>query len=113
LGPDESTSLQPLGQQAHTVTVAPHEPDQVAPAATEDEDVTGVRNLGERRLHPRRQRVHAAAHVRHTSGQPYSGARTQADHALWRSARGTKRRLSSSTADFQKLRMTLIGDLLR
>ena len=40
LRPDESPSLQLLGQQAHAVAVTPQQLDQVAAAAAEDEDMT-------------------------------------------------------------------------
>src|SRR5450755_4062019 len=41
--PHEATSLQTLAQQAHAVPVAPQELHQIASAAAEREDVSGVR----------------------------------------------------------------------
>ena len=43
---------------------------KVAPAATEDEHVTGIRVLGQNLFGLRRKRVEATPHVRHARGQP-------------------------------------------
>ena len=63
----------------------------------------------QRHLHLRRQRVDAAAHVRHASGKPHPGPSARADHALWRSARKTLLSIASSTVPRSRNRAPAIS----
>ena len=60
-GPDEPPPLQPLDEQAGALTVPPDHLHQIAPPATEDEEMPGERVLLQRRLGLRRQRREARA----------------------------------------------------
>jgi hypothetical protein len=91
--------LQALGQQQHALAVEPQQLDQIAPAATEDEDVA-AEGLGiQGRLGHRGQAIEALAHVGVAGHQPNPGVGGRADHTrLARSAASTARWLGGENA---------------
>ncbi len=84
LRPHEATALQALGVQIHSVAAPPQELHQIAALAAKHKHIARERSLAERRLHDRRQPVHALSHVGNAGGDPHARARGQRDH---RSAR--------------------------
>src|SRR5438309_334551 len=73
LRPYKTTALQPLGEQAQTITVPPQQLHDVASAATKYKHVTGERLLLEHRLHLRTQPIEPAPHIGDASGKPDPG----------------------------------------
>jgi len=61
--------------------IVPEQLHKIAPTSTEAEDLACVRVTAEALLHLESQRIHAAPHVRDTTGDPDAHARRKGDHA--------------------------------
>lgn len=100
LRPHEPAALQPLGEQAQSLTVPKERLDEIAAPAAKDEELTAERIALQFLLDDARQTVKTLAHVGRASRKPH--ARTldrrqmRASHAL--SARMTRDSPSSSTS---------------
>ena len=99
--PDESATLQALGEQAQPVAIPPQQLDQITAAAAEAKHVTRERILPKHRLRLRRQAVEPLAHVGGARRQPYPGARRQSVH---RSSSITCRSVSELTSPRRRTR---------
>jgi hypothetical protein len=78
--PDETSVLQPLGEQTHALPVAPEDLDEVTTLAAKDENMAAIGVAPENLLNLQRQAVHPAPHVSVPGRQPYPCARRERDH---------------------------------
>jgi len=72
--PDEPSTFQALGEQAHPLAVPPQHLDQITTSSPKHEQVSVERIGCELRLHPCGQPVEPAPHVRDTCRQPHPRA---------------------------------------
>lgn len=84
-----------VGEQAHPLTIPEENLHQIAPSASEDEQVAAERVLSEHLLHLPRKAVEAAPHIGGPRGQPDPCAARQRDHS--RSAARMRRSARAST----------------
>lgn len=103
LGPDEAATLQALGQQHEALAVEPQHLEDVAAAATEDEDVAAEGVGGQCGLHECGQTIEALPHVGVPGCDPHPGVRRHADHRE-PSSSNTQRRLAGSMAPRRRMR---------
>jgi hypothetical protein len=75
LGLHETSSFEPLLEQAESIAVEPKQLHHVATPPAKDEEMTGVGLLFKRRLDLGRKPLKAATHVRHTCRNPDPRAR--------------------------------------
>src|SRR5512132_310098 len=80
LRPDEPAPLQPLGEQAETLTVPIQHLDQLAAPAAKDEQMPGERILPQHLLRQQRKPVEPLAHVGRAQRQIHPHARRNRDH---------------------------------
>lgn len=90
--PDELPCLEPFHIQRHADPVMPEQFHQIAFAAPKTKDFATMRVPPETLLHSQCQGIHAAPHVRHSTGNPDCRARRKRNH------RGTIRLLSKRAA---------------
>src|SRR5215211_7889534 len=79
-GPQEASSLEPLGEQARTLAVMPNDFQQIAPAAAEDEQVTAQRIAPQHLLDLQREAGKALAHIGVPGGEPHPHTARDLDH---------------------------------
>src|SRR6478736_6079066 len=70
LWPDETTALQPFGEQTESVAVPPQQLDQIAAPAAEDKNVAGVRILLQHPLRDGAQPGETAPQIGDAGGNP-------------------------------------------
>src|SRR5512144_1870134 len=80
LRPDEPSALQPLAEQAQTLTIPIQHLDQVAAPAAKDEQMPGERILPQHLLRQHRKPVEPLAHVGRAQRQIHPHARRNRDH---------------------------------
>lgn len=78
--PHEPPLLQPLAEQAGTLSVPPDDLDEISAPTTEDKQMAGERILLQRLFGLRCQRRESAPHVGHTSGKPDTRVRWNRYH---------------------------------
>src|SRR3954465_7251861 len=78
--PQKATTLQPLGKQAHALSIMPKHFDQAAAPPAEHEQMPAVRVVPQRLLHHECQAIKTFAHVGVAARQPDPGAARDRDH---------------------------------
>ena len=89
LWPYKTTTLQPLGEEAQTITIPPQQLHDIASAPAEHEDMARKRLLLQNRLHLRTEAIETAPHIGHAGGKPYPGPCGKMNH--WRRLSSTQR----------------------
>src|SRR5690606_15704965 len=101
LRPYKATTLEPLREQAQSITIPPQQLHPIAPPAAKDEQLTGERIFRQLHLYDRSQPVKALAHVGRAARDPDASFRGQANHRAHSSA---TTRSSSSRANSPRRR---------
>src|SRR5438105_454239 len=81
LRPYEPAALQALAIKVHAIAAPPQKLQQIAALTAEHEYVTREGTLAQRRLHQRRQTIHAFAHIGYARREPHPSSRGQCDHS--------------------------------
>ncbi len=98
LRPDETSSLQALGEQTQSVAIEPQQFDQIAPPPAKDEHVSGKRTLFQNRLCNRTQSRESPPKIGHTGRDPDLCGHRRPDHRIRPST--AARTQSGSAASF-------------
>src|SRR5579862_76371 len=79
-GPQETPTLQTLGEQTGALAIVPDNLDQVASSPAKHPKIAGVRIALELFLHQERERTESLAHIRMARRQPNPRAARKGDH---------------------------------